>query len=151
MKNKCCITILLFISSVTSAEIYRCHSPNGKLAFSDKPCPIESSQETIKIEKISWERRLENQKPPSINIIEISSIDGETTIKYEFRTISDSTDFLRQANRLSNMPVVLLKVIKPKLGALGRAEIKASNKPNPVFDQMKKSSVYKHPVTSQSS
>jgi hypothetical protein len=151
MKYKCFITVLLFLSSVVSAEIYKCQKPNGRLAFSDKPCPTESTQETINIKKKSWESRLESQKSPSINIIDLISKEGETTIKYEFRTIANSTAFLRQANRLSNMPVVLMKIIKPKAGVLGRAEIKASNKPNPFFDQLKNRSVHKHPITSQSS
>jgi len=150
MTNKCFITILLFVSSVASAEIYKCQSPSGKLAFSDKPCPIESTQETIEIKRKSWTSRLESQKSQSINITDIVSKDGETTIKYEFRSIADSTAFLKQANRLSNMPVVLMKIIKPKAGALGRAEIKASNKPNSLFDQLKKSSIHKHSITSQS-
>lgn len=151
MKSKCFIAVLLFLSSVASGEIYKCQNLDGKLSFSDKPCPTESSQETISIKKKSWEYRLESQKPPSINIIDIISKDGETTIKYEFETIADSTAFLRQTNKLSNMPVVLLKIIKPTKGTVGRAEIKASNKPNPLLDQLKKSSVHKHPITSQSS
>jgi len=151
MRYKYIFMVLWFFSPAASAEIYKCQSSNGKLTFSDKPCPSESSQETISLKEEAWTTRLKRQKPPSINIVDIISKDGETTIKYKFKTIADSTAFLRQTGKLSNMPVVLLKILQPKGESMGRAEIKASNKPNPLIDKLKKRSVDKHPITSQNS
>ena len=36
------------------------------------------------------------------------------------------------------MPVALMKYIAPDSQNLGRAELKASNKPNPLFDELMK-------------
>ena len=62
--------------------------------------------------------------------------DGDITIEYEFSSKSDSNEFLRLANDVSNTPVVLMKYLEPKGGALGRAKIKVSNKPNNIFNKL---------------
>ena len=149
MKYKYLFMVLWFLPFAVSAEIYKCQSSSGELAFSDRPCPPESLQEIVSSKEEAWTTRLIRQKPPSINILDIATEDGETIIKYEFRTTSDSRNFLRQAGKLSNMPVVLLKILQPKDGSMGKAEIKASNKPNPLFDKLKNRSIDKHPITSQ--
>ncbi|MDO6569087.1 DUF4124 domain-containing protein [Alteromonas sp. 1_MG-2023] len=132
MKYNLLIILLTCSISGYASEIYKCKDSDGKLAFSDSPCPTKSSQEVLNIEKKSWESRLQSLKPSSINIIEIDSEEGETTIKYEFKTIADSNAFLKQVRNLSKMPVALMKLVQPKAGGAGRGEIKASNKLKPL-------------------
>jgi hypothetical protein len=82
--------------------------------------------------------RLRNEKSSSIKITDVLRKDGDVSIKYEFKNKSDSNGFLRLAKNVSNMPVVLMKYLEPKESVLGRAEIKASNKTNPLFDKLKR-------------
>ncbi|RXE87694.1 hypothetical protein [Pseudoalteromonas sp. A757] len=133
-------TLLLLFPFLVSAEIYKCIQPDGKLGFYDKPCTAGVAEEriTLKSKSIDWVSRLRSEKSSSIQIIDVLRKDGDVTIKYEFTTKSASNEFVRLANNVSNMPVVLMKYIKPKEGNLGRAEIKASNKPNSLFDKMKR-------------
>ena len=133
-------TLLLLFPFLVSSEIYKCKQPDEKLGFSDKPCTAGAAEETITLESksVDWVSRLRSEKSSSIQIIDVLRKDGDVTIKYKFTTKSASNEFVRLANNVSNMPVVLMKYIKPKEGNLGRAEIKASNKPNPLFDKMKR-------------
>jgi len=133
-------TLLLIFPLVVSAEIYKCKQPDGKLGFSDKPCADGAIQEkiTIKSKSVDWVSRLRSEKPISIKIIDVLGEDGDVTIKYEFTTKPASNEFIRLANNIRNMPVVLMKYIDPKGNALGHAEIKASNKPNPLFGKLKR-------------
>lgn len=133
------IFLSLFIPLIaSSSEIYKCKLENGSFIFSDKPCPGNSAEEKITSENGNddWIARLSDEKSSSINITEVIRIDGDVTIKYEFITKSDSNDFLKLANSVSNIPVVLMKYIAPKENVLGRAEIKLSQKPNPLFDKI---------------
>ncbi|BBM00258.1 hypothetical protein GL2_03320 [Microbulbifer sp. GL-2] len=113
--------------------------PDGKLGFSDKPCADGAIQEkiTIKSNSVDWVSRLRSEKPTSIQIIDVLREDGDVTIKYEFTTKPASNEFIKLANNVSNMPVVLMKYVEPKGNTLGHAEIKASNKPNPLFNKLK--------------
>jgi hypothetical protein len=132
---------LLFVSPfVVSAEIYKCEQVDGKLGFSDKPCLKGAAEEriTVKVNKSDWVSRLRNEKSSSIKITDVLRKDGDVSIKYEFKNKSDSNGFLRLAKNVSNMPVVLMKYLEPKESVLGRAEIKASNKTNPLFDKLKR-------------
>lgn len=82
--------------------------------------------------------RLRKEKSSNIKITDIRREDGDVIITYEFKTLSDSNDFLRLANDLSDIRVVLMKYIEPKNGEFGRGEIKASSKPNPLLDRQKR-------------
>jgi len=132
-------SIFLFLFPLfVSAEIYKCKQPDGKLSFSDKPCAKEAIEERItpKSTKEDWVSRLRSKMSSSIQIIDVFRKDGDITIEYEFSSKSDSNEFLRLANDVSNTPVVLMKYLEPKGGALGRAKIKVSNKPNNIFNKL---------------
>ncbi len=133
-------SLLLFLFPLfVSAQIYKCKQPDGKLMFSDRPCSKEDIEEKItpKSTTTDWVSRLQSEMTSSIQIIDVLRKDGDVTIEYEFSSKLLSDEFLRLANDVSNMPVVLMKYISPKEGAPGRAQIKASNKPNPLFDKLK--------------
>lgn len=135
------IFITLLISPiVASAQIYKCTQSDGKVGFSDKPCSKNVIQEQTEEQpkKTDWINRLQAEKPASIVIIDVLRQDGDVIIKYGFKTNSESHEFLKLANKLSNMPVVLMKYIAPASGNLGSAELKASNKPNTLFEGVKK-------------
>jgi len=149
-------TALCFFSSLASAELYKCQTQDGRLGFSDRPCPTGSKEETVIVKKDSikqdsWINRLKTQKSPLIDIIDIVSKGDETTIKYRFKKTSYSTDFLKLTGKLSSMSVTLMKIKKPKSEAMWRAEIIVSNKRNPLFDKLKKKTNIKHATTNQSS
>jgi hypothetical protein len=142
------VLALLFVSPlVIAGEIYKCKKPDGKLGFSDKPCPDDVMEEriTLKQQKADWLRRLRTEKPSYIDITEIFQKDADVSIKYEFKTNSDSNSFIRLANQLSKMPVVLIKYTNPKGGQRGRAEIMASTKPNPLFEKIKSANKLQNP------
>lgn len=145
MKFLISITLLCF-PIFASAQIYKCTQSNGKVAFSDKPCPKTVTQEKIegKQKKSDWVSRLQAEKPASITIIDVLRQDGDVIIKYEFKTKQESNDFLKLATKVSDTPVVLLKYLAPDEGRLGRAELKASNKPNSLFDNMEKARARKN-------
>jgi Domain of unknown function (DUF4124) len=132
---------LLILPILASAQIYKCIQADGKVGFSDKPCSKNVIQERVeeKPKKTDWVSRLQEEKPASIIIIDVLRQDDDVIIKYEFKTKSESNEFLKLANKVSNMPIVLMKYIAPESGSLGRAEIKASNKPNPLFEELGKS------------
>lgn len=121
---------LMSLPCFASAQTYKCINTNGKVAFSDKPCPKNTTQLQIKekTEKADWVDRLLTEKPSAIIIIDVIRKDDEVNILYKFKTQQESNDFLRLANKMSNTPVVLLKFIAPTPGGLGSAELKASNK-----------------------
>ena len=139
MKFLMLIALLLF-PILASAQIYKCTQTDGKVKFSDKPCSKSVIQEQLeeKPQKADWVSRLQEVKPESIVITNVLRQDGDVIIKYEFKTKSESNEFLKLANKISNMPVALMKYIAPDSQNLGRAELKASNKPNPLFDELMK-------------
>lgn len=112
------------------AQVYKCIHTNGKVAFSDKPCPKNTAQSQIKekTEKADWVSRLLTEKSSAIIIIDVIRKNDEVSILYKFKTQQESNDFLRLANETSTLPVVLLKFIAPTAGGLGSAELKASKK-----------------------
>jgi len=129
--------ILSLVSDNAYSEIYKCEGKNGSISFSDSPCPQELAQEVIETKKTDWVSELKVKKSGLIKIKEIVKEDGDITISYNFKSQSDSQQFMKLAQKLSNMPVVLMKIIMPKGKSMGMAEIKASNKPNPLFDKFK--------------
>jgi len=41
----------MFFSSLASAELYKCQTQDGRLGFSDRPCPTGSKEETVIVKK----------------------------------------------------------------------------------------------------
>lgn len=144
MKNILLMLLLVF-PAFASAQIYKCKHSDGKVGFSDKPCSANAIQEQVEnnSKETDWVSRLQTEKPTSIVIIDVLRQDGDVIIKYEFESKSESNSFLKLANEVSNMPVVLMKYVAPQSGTLGRAELKASNKPNPLFDELSKAKAEK--------
>lgn len=132
------IAVLLISPVSISAEVYKCKQVGGKLSFSDRPCPKNADEEKIVVENKNgdWVDRLRQEKSSVIKIIDVQRKDGDVTIKYEFITKSGSNEFIRLAGNLSDMRVMLMRYIEPNENGPGRAEIKASNKPNPLFDKL---------------
>ena len=137
-KLKYVFLTIFFISSVASGEVYKCTGSNGKLSFSDKPCPKEESEETITSnpKKNDWVTDLQNKKPSSIQITDVVRDNDNVIIKFKFQSIPDSSRFLRLAGTLSGMNVTLIKINRPKKSSLGHAEIKASKKSNLLFSKL---------------
>lgn len=123
---------LLAFPIFASAQIYKCTQPDGKIGYSDKPCPKNALQESLeeKSKNTDWLSRLQAEKPASIVILDVLRKEDEVIIKYGFKSAADSNEFLKLANRVSHTPVTLSKYIKPESGALGRAELKVSDKPD---------------------
>lgn len=132
------LMLLLIFPIVSTAEIYKCKQSNGKVGFSDNPCPkgVVSEQVDIKSKKSDWVDRLQAGKSASITILDVIHNDGDVTIKYTFKTKSDSNEFLRFANEVSGIQIVLMKYIAPDSGRIGRAELLVSSKPNPLFKKL---------------
>jgi len=142
--------VLLFASPlVVSADIYKCKQVDGKIGFSDKPCPKTSSEEKITYKRPGqdWVSHLRKEISSSIKITEVIRKNGEVTIRYAFETKSDSNNFVKLANNVSSMPVVLMKYLEPKGNDLGQAEIIASNKPNPLLDKLKHAKKIEQTIT----
>ncbi len=146
-KIKYILLSLSFVSPLAAGEIYKCQSLDGKLSFSNSPCQIEAQEKIVKFEKTDWITRLKRKGLSRIQIVEVTTKDGDTTIKYNFKSIPDSARFMKLANDLSHMPVVLMKIIMPEGKTPGRAEILASKKPNSVLDMLIESPVKGHPIT----
>ncbi|MFO1368291.1 MAG: DUF4124 domain-containing protein [Marinagarivorans sp.] len=121
---------LMSLPCFAFAQVYKCIHTNGKVAFSDKPCPNNTAQSQIKekTEKADWVSRLLTEKSSAIIIIDVIRKNDEVSILYKFKTQQESNEFLQLANKLSNIPVVLLKYIAPTTQAPGSAELKASKK-----------------------
>lgn len=132
------IVLLLISPIVISGEIYKCVNPDGQLGFSDKPCNKDATQERVVLSsgKIDWVSRLKSEKSSAINITDIVQNNDEYFIKFEFSSKSDTSDFVRLANNLSGMNTSLINFIMPTDLALGKAEIKISNKSNPLLDKL---------------
>lgn len=133
---------LIFVSSIASAEIYKCRDKNGKLSFSNRPCAAELAEEKHSLKKEHWIDQLKNKKTSGTDIIDIFTFNGETIIKYSFIEQSDSTAFIRKTHKLSNLTVTLINTLKPAGKSVGLARIKVSNKPNQLFEKKKKSLGY---------
>jgi len=135
---KCVVLTIFFISSVASGEVYKCTGSNGNVSFSDKACPKEESEETITLnsKKNDWVTNLQSKKPSSIQITDVVRDNDNIIIKFKFKSIPDSSRFLRLASTLSGMNVVLIKIIKPKKSSLGHAEIKVSKKSSLLFSKL---------------
>ena len=134
------ISLFLLSPLVVSGEVYKCTQSGGKVGFSDMPCLKSDSEERITMDtkKTDWVSRLRLEKPSSIKIINVIRNDSGVTIKYEFNRKQDSNSFVRLVKNLSEMPVILVKYVESKGGALGRGQIKASKAPTPLFGKLKR-------------
>lgn len=133
------LIIFVLFSNFAFSQVYKCTLQDGTLSFSDKPCQAGQNQQEIfeKQQNSNWISQLKAQKTSSITITDIVKKDGDTIIKYTFQTREDSNSFIRLVNKLSKTNVGLSKYVQPKNSGVGNAEVKVTNKPNPLFDNLK--------------
>lgn len=124
--------LMLLISQVVPAEIYKCMSYSGVITFTGKPCVDGVAQEfmTETLNSQSWLDQLHDNKPAYIDIIRIRHKDGDVFIQYEYTGKRDANEFLRLVGGLSQMGVTILKLWPSDKAGVSRAELKASDKPN---------------------
>lgn len=136
------LIIFVLFSNFAFSQVYKCTIQGGTLSFSDKPCQAGQNQQKIfeKQQNSNWISQLKVQTTFSITITDIVKKDGDTIIKYTFLTREDSNNFIRLVNKLSKTNVVLSKHVQPKNSKVGNAEVKVTNKPNPLFDNLNVSS-----------
>ena len=143
MKNLLLIIILL--PAISLADIYKCKGKNGKLSFSDKPCPETSTQEKIQVQDKSqagtesrpWIKRLRNEKPPGIQITNITESEDAVTIKYRYS--SGHNEFIGQIRKLSNLGVHVPRITFPvKKGDMGEATAVVSDSNKRRWDKQNK-------------
>ena len=132
------IAALFIFSNPVFSQVYKCTSQNGALSFSDKPCHDGEVQRKMygKIKNVNWIEQVKAQKSSTISITEVDEIEGETIIKYAFESLGDSNDFIRLVSTLSNMNVELLKFGQLKNNEAGNADVRVTNKPNKLFDNL---------------
>lgn len=132
------ITALFLFSTPVFSQVYKCKSQSGALSFSDKPCQNGEVQRKMyeKIKNTNWIENVKAQKESTISITEVAEIEGETIIKYAFESQRDSNDFVRLVSTLSKMTVELFKFSQLKNSEAGNAEVRVSNKPNKLFDNL---------------
>ena len=130
-------TALLFVSSATSAEIFKCVAPNGELMFMDRPCPEETTQEVVEVQRageVDWLNMINAKKPDTILITSVEEKEDEVLISYEFSNTEVSTEFMQTVNDLSSITTRLLDFVAPSETQVGKAKIRVSDKPLPTSE-----------------
>lgn len=127
------LVVLLLLPALASAEIYKCTDPNGKASYSDRPCSASSTEESVKIEEGDWVERLRSSVPYGIEISSVSKDGAETTVKFNFAKMEQSSQFLRLAAKVSGQSVALTKVVAPDGDRPGSAEMKVSGQMPNIF------------------
>jgi Domain of unknown function (DUF4124) len=132
--NKFIFLLLILVSPFASGDMFKCVGPTGTLSFSDRPCPKGAKEENVSSKKMEWLDQLKLEKPNSVEILDLVTVDSQVWIKYHFGSQSDSNDFIRLAAKLSNMSVALVTIKSPTNHSLGSAEIKILNKHDPQLE-----------------
>lgn len=124
------LVLAVFLSqSSLAADIYRCIDSQGKQIFADKKCPKNTTQATIRYKKTSFDDQLIGSAPGKSKVVDISTIDDETLVNYQFSTQAELQEFMRLSARLSGKNVNLLNVVMPTDKAAGKAKVQITDKP----------------------
>ncbi|MBF7072302.1 DUF4124 domain-containing protein [Glaciecola sp. MH2013] len=124
--------VLLFASTTSQAQVYKCTSEKGELKFSDSPCAENSKQEKLfdKPPKKHWTEIVQDKAPESVEVSKLTQQDDDVFIHYSFANSKDASDFMTLVYETSQITTVLLKYVEATSEVRGRAELKISSKPN---------------------
>ena len=127
------VYLLIIISlNVQADNAYKCIQANGKITFSDRPCPVDSTAEHLDIKKTTWQERVKMKYGRRYRKLEITEDNEDTIIKLNVYSTRDLNNAISQIHILSGQDVSLLKYKRPRVSYDGIAMLRVTNKDSPL-------------------
>lgn len=116
-----------------ATDIYKCIDTHGRLIFSYKQCPNNTSQKQVKHNNATFEDQLTSLASGNSKVANIAKDGDDTLVDYQFSTQAELQAFMQASMKLSGKNVNLLKVVMPHGGNKGQARLQITDKDNGLF------------------
>lgn len=133
MKLGLLVLVVCVSQNCFSSDVYKCIDAQGKKIFSDKPCPKDTNETKLKHKKTALEDQLVGSAPGKSKVIDVTTVEDETLVEYQFGSQAELQEFMRISSRLSGKSVNLLNVVIPHGETKGRAKLQITAKDNGLF------------------